>query len=89
LYLRVYAKSMERAIGIEYRRTGWITKLLYRALEKRLGLVPKSKMLAAHHTPTLLATTWMDAVCMGARTVPLALKELAQLKVAMMVGCPF
>ena len=80
---------MDRAIGVEAAKAGWITKLLYNALRKRLGLVPKSKMLAAHHTPTLLATTWMDAVCMGARTVPLSLKELAQLKVAMMVGCPF
>ena len=80
---------MERAIGVEARKAGWITKLVYRALKKRMGLVSKTKMLAAHHTPTLLANTWMDAVCAGARTVPLALKELAQLKVAMMVGCPF
>ena len=80
---------MDRAIGVEYGKAAWITKRLYSALKKRLGLVPKSKMLAAHHTPTLFATTWMDAVCAGARTVPMALKELAQLKVAVMVGCPF
>ena len=80
---------MERAIGVSGSGAGWITKLLYRALTKRLGRVPKSKTLAAHHTPTLLATTWMDAVCASGRTVPLVLKELAQLKVATLVGCPF
>jgi hypothetical protein len=80
---------MERVIGVKPSEAGWITKLLYRALKKRLGLVPKSKTLAAHHTPTLLATTWMDSVCASARTVPLVLKELAQLKVATLVGCPF
>jgi hypothetical protein len=31
----------------------------------------------------------MDAINAGARTVPSVLKELAQLKVAMMAGCPF
>jgi hypothetical protein len=68
---------------------GWIAKLIYRELRKRIRLVPKSKTLAAHHTPTLLASTWMDAVNASARTVPMVLKELAQLKVAMMAGCPF
>jgi len=43
----------------------------------------------AHHTPTLLATTWMDTIGAAARTVPPSLKELAQLKVAMLIGCPF
>jgi alkylhydroperoxidase family enzyme len=37
----------------------------------------------------LVASTWMDAVGAKARTIPPALKELAQLKVAAMVGCPF
>jgi hypothetical protein len=58
-------------------------------LQKRIGRVPASKTLAAHHTPTLLATTWMDAVCASARTISPLLKELVQLKVAMLVGCPF
>jgi len=80
---------MERAIGISDSQAGWITKLLYRALKKRNGRVSKSKTLAAHHTPTLLASTWMDAVCASARTVAIALKELVQLKVATLVGCPF
>jgi hypothetical protein len=31
----------------------------------------------------------MDGIHAGARTVPHVLKELAQLKVAAMVGCPF
>jgi AhpD family alkylhydroperoxidase len=31
----------------------------------------------------------MDAVGAKARTIPPALKELAQLKVAALVGCPF
>ena len=80
---------MNRIEGVSSDRAGWVAKFIYRALKKRIGLVPKSKTLAAHHTGTLLASTWMDAVCGQARTVPEKLKELAQLKVAMLAGCPF
>ena len=54
-----------------------------------MGLVPKSKLLAAWHTPTLLASTWLDFTVAPARTVPANLKQLAQLKVATLVGCVF
>lgn len=80
---------MDRVRGVSIAEAGWLTKIIYRALRKNLGLIPKSKALAAHHTPTLLATTWMDAVCAKPRTVPLVLKELVQLKVAMLAGCSF
>ena len=80
---------MERVQGVSPTGAGWLAKIVYRALRKNLGLIPKSKTLAAHHSPTLLATSWMDALCASSRTVPLALKELVQLKVAMLAGCPF
>ncbi len=80
---------MERVIGVDEDHAGWITKLLYRRLRKRIGLVPKSKTLAAHDTQTLLATSWMDQVNAGARTVAPIHKELVQLKVATLIGCPF
>ncbi|HLK47144.1 MAG TPA: hypothetical protein VKT49_03355 [Bryobacteraceae bacterium] len=80
---------MDRARGIDEKEANWITKQVYRALKKRMGRIPRSKTLAAHHTPTLLASSWMDAGCARARTVSPILKELAQLKVAAMVGCPF
>ena len=78
-----------RATGVSASQAGWIAKLIYRALRKRMGSVPRSKMLAAYHTGTLVATTWMDANCAPGRAVPLKLKELAQLKVAALVGCPY
>jgi hypothetical protein len=82
-------QDMQRVIGVTGSQAGWITRLIYRALQKRIGRVPASKTLAAHHSPTLLATTWMDSVCASARTISPLLKELVQLKVAMLVGCPF
>jgi len=88
-YAAVHLKSIDRVEGVGPQRASWFTKLLYRAFRKYLGLVPKSKTLTAHHTPTLLATSWMDAIVAGDRTVPVRLKELAQLKTAMLAGCPF
>jgi hypothetical protein len=79
----------ERAAGVSGSEAGWIAKLIYWALKRRIGRVSRSKMLAAHHTGTLQASTWMDAVCASARTVPGQLKELVQLEVATLVGCPF
>ena len=80
---------MDRIKGVGESEAGLIGRLIYRALKKRIGLVPKSKLLIAHHTPTLVAGSWLDAINAAARTVPPVLKELAQLKVAMMAGCPF
>ncbi len=80
---------MERASGVSQTSAGWITRLVYRTLKKRIGRVPKTKALAAHDTETLLASTWMDKICRSTKTVPLSLKELVQLKVAVLVGCPF
>jgi hypothetical protein len=79
----------DRVQGVAESQAGWLTRLLYRAFRKRMRVVPKSKTLAAYHTPTLLASSWMDAVNAGARTLSPTLKELAQLKAAAMIGCPF
>ena len=81
---------MERVKGVQDRKTGWITRLVFRAMRKSsLGGVPPAKRLLAHHTPTLLAAVGLDTICASAKTVSPALKELVQIKVAVMVGCPY
>jgi hypothetical protein len=87
--LKMERRKMERVTGITSKQANWITKLIFRTLKKRMGRVPKAKTLAAYDTGTLLATTWMDAVCASVKTVPAVLKELVQLKVAVLVGCPY
>ncbi len=80
---------MDRVTGVTPARAGWVAKWIYRELKKRIGRIPKSKTLQAYDTGTLVACTWMDTAVAKARTVPPSLKELAQLKVAALVGCPF
>ena len=75
--------------GVTPARAGWVAKLIYRGINKRIGRVPKGKTLQAYDTGMLVASTWMDAVCAKAWTIPPALKDLAQMKLASLVGCPF
>jgi len=85
----LYPEAVDRVKGVEFSQANWVTKLVYRVLKKKIGRIPKSKALAAHHTQLLLSSTWMDAIVASAKTVPIVLKELVQLKVAVLVGCPF
>jgi hypothetical protein len=80
---------MDRVKGVDPQEAGWIARFLFRILRKKIGLVPRPKLVTAYNTQTLLASTWMDGVVAAVKTVPPALKELAQLKTAAMVGCPF
>jgi len=81
---------MERGIGLRDNHAGWFAKLVFGALRKHnLGRVPSAKRLLAHHTPTLLAAVGLDRICGSARTIAPELKELAQIKVAVLVGCPY
>ena len=80
---------MDRIKGIGVADAGWIAKFIYRELKKRIGLVPKNKTLETYNTAGLLASTWMDAIGASAKSVLAALKELAQIKVAALAGCPF
>jgi hypothetical protein len=84
-----YAEGMDRVQGVSRNQAGWLTKLIYRMLERRIGLVPRSTTLKAHDTQLMLASVWLDAQVANAKTIPPTLKELVQLKVAAMVGCPF
>jgi hypothetical protein len=57
--------------------------------KRRLGKVPPSMRIQAHDPKLLRLGMRMGLHTAEARTVPEALKELAQLKVAAIVGCPF
>lgn len=80
---------MERGTGLQDNEAGWIARLVFRALRKRMGRVPRAKRLLARHTPTLLAATGLDSICASAKTIAPDLKELVQIKVAVLVGCPY
>ena len=80
---------MARVEGVPESKAGLLGRIAYGMARKRLGKVPEPFTVVAHH-PTLFKGNGLFEWAMErSRLVNLRLKELAQIKVAAMVGCPF
>lgn len=80
---------MNRVTGVQDREAGLRTRLIYWLVERRLGLVPLGVRIRARDPKLLALAGRMDLHVASRGVVAQRLKELAQLKVAVMVGCPF
>lgn len=81
--------SSSRARGIQDNEAGIRVRLIFRRVKRRLGIIPISARLRAHDPKLLELGERMSMHTFRSGTVGPKLKELAQLKVAAMVGCPF
>ena len=63
--------------------------LLYSMVRRRLGHVVMPVQVTAHHPKILWGYGQMEQSQMGARLLDHALKGLAELRVATLIGCPF
>jgi hypothetical protein len=86
---------MARMTGVEGNRAGWFTRLLYWLVRRKVGkltgkahLVEPVKIMA-HHPWLLWAMGAMELGQEGAKSVPAALKSLACVKAATLIGCPY
>ncbi len=80
---------MSRAKGVQDNEAGLGTRIIFWFAKRRLKRVPAGMRVRALDPKLLRASLKMDLYNASKRIVPMPLKELAQLKVAMMVGCPF
>jgi hypothetical protein len=80
---------MNRATGVQEGEAGLRTRFIYWLVKRRLGRVPLGVRIRARDPKLLELTSKMDLHTASPGSVPLKLKELAQIKVAAMVGCPF
>jgi hypothetical protein len=78
---------MPRSEGVQ--NPGFITRLLFFFAKRRLHRIPLGLRIRAFDPQYLRYAARLDMYCAAKGTVPMNLKELAQLKVALMVGCPF
>ena len=78
-----------RAIGVSDREAGLRTRFIYWLIKRRLGRISRGVRLRARDPKLLEVAARMDLHTAASFTVPVNLKELAQIKVAVMVGCPF
>jgi len=80
---------MARIKPVEAHEAGWFVRLVYALTKRKLGRVVLPVKVTAHHPRLLRAMGEMEQGQMAARSVDAALKSLASLKAAMLIGCPF
>jgi hypothetical protein len=80
---------MGRVLGVQDREAGLLTRILFWFARHKLGNVPSGMRVRALYPKLLRNSARMDLLIAAKGDVPKRLKELAQLKVAAMVGCPF
>lgn len=69
--------------------SGLFTRVLYALTRRKLGRVVMPVQVTAHHPQILWGYGQMEQSLLGSHRVDAALKELATLRVATRVGCPF
>jgi hypothetical protein len=80
---------MARIAGVEPGAAGLVARLAYWLTKRKVGRVVLPVKITAHHPRLLRAMGAMEMGQEAARSVAAPLKMLAQVKVAMLVGCPF
>lgn len=83
------ANIPSRAKGVQNNEAGLRVRLIFWLVKRRLGRIPLSARIRAHDTKLLELGERMSAHTAASGVVAAKLKELVQLKVAAMVGCPF
>lgn len=80
---------MVRSQGVQDNEAGLITRIILWLAKRRIGRVPLGMRVRARDPKLFRHIVRMDLYAASPGAIPMRLKELAQLKVAMMVGCPF
>ena len=84
---------MSRIPGAEQSKQGFLsgffTRFVYALTRRKLGRVVMPVQVTAHHPQILWGYGQMEQSLLSSRRVDTALKDLATLRVATLVGCPF
>jgi hypothetical protein len=86
---------MARIKSVEPGEGSWLIRLIYWVVKRTMrklterSTVPEPIKITAHHPRLLKALGQMESGQAAAKSVPAALKSLASIKAATLVGCPF
>jgi hypothetical protein len=69
--------------------SGLFTRVIYWLTKRKLGRVVMPVQIVAHHSRLLWGYGQMEQSFASSHLVDAGLKDLAQLRVATLVGCPF
>ncbi len=79
---------MSRIVGVT-RSPSLLARLAFHLSRRRLGKIIQPLRVYALHTGLLLGYGQMERAQEKARRVPVPVKSLAQIRIAMLIGCPF
>jgi len=82
-------EDVVRTRGVQDHEAGPFTKFIFWRTKRRYGHVLLSTRIRANDSKLLALGELMSRYTSARGTLPPKLKELVQLKVAAMVGCPF
>jgi hypothetical protein len=68
---------------------GLLTRVAYQLTKRKLGRVVMPVQIVAHHSRILWGHAQMELSLGASRLVDPSLKDLGQLRVATLIGCPF
>jgi len=80
---------MARIQPVSARKASWLLRFANWYSRRKLGADPAPLGIIGHHTRLLVGMSAMEGALERSRCVSPSLKELAQIKVAALVGCPF
>lgn len=78
-----------RITGLPANRVGVVTRVIYWLVERAVGKVTEPVAVMAHNYEVLRAYAGFEQWARKAKRVDGALKALASIKAATLVGCPF
>lgn len=82
------SEGMGRTTGVQDHQAGFFAKLIFWRTKRLHGHVLLSTRIRAYDPKLLVLAELMGSYTSARGVVPPKLKELVQLKVAAMVGCP-
>ena len=79
---------MARIEGIRKENASLISRILFRAARRRLGRVTEAWQINAYVPRLHFGRGLFELLLDGSRHVPHRLRRLADIKTAMLIGCP-
>lgn len=80
---------MSRLPELRAAHPGWFARLVYFITRRKLGRVPESVKVLHRNPAIMIAVGGYESALERASQVPARLKSLAEVRVALYVGCPF
>lgn len=68
---------------------GLLTRVAYQLTKRKVGRVVMPVQIVAHHSRILWGHAQMELSLGASRLVDASLKDLGQLRIATLIGCPF